>query len=134
MNYEEMNNTIMTYCQKRSQDCNGCPLNLGTGICYYTSSEDMDESDKAYILRNYSLITNNSVNHPSHYNHGGYECIDVMQSVFGTDSVKEFCLNNAFKYMFRCKHKSHELEDIKKADWYLRHYIELSGDFHDLPG
>ena len=67
-----------------------------------------------------------SVNHPYHYTQSKYECIDVMQGVFGTEYVKAFCLCNAFKYLFRCKHKNNTLEDVKKAKWYLDKYIELN--------
>ena len=28
------------------------------------------------------------VNHPSHYNHGKLECIDIMEDVFGVDETK----------------------------------------------
>ena len=67
-----------------------------------------------------------SVNHPEHYNTGDYECIDVMEECFGTEAVKDFCVCNAFKYLWRCKEK-HEtpIEDIKKAVWYLKKYLEL---------
>lgn len=67
-----------------------------------------------------------SVNHPYHYTQSKYECIDVMQGVFGTEYVKAFCLCNAFKYLFRCKYKNSTVEDIKKAKWYLEKYIELT--------
>lgn len=64
------------------------------------------------------------VNHPSHYNMGKYECIDVMEDVFGVEAVGNFCMLNAFKYLYRHKHKG-GAEDIKKAVWYLNKYIEL---------
>lgn len=63
-----------------------------------------------------------NVNHPSHYT-GKYECIDVMQDVFGDDATNDFCLCNAFKYIWRA-HKKNGLEDVKKAVWYLNKYIE----------
>jgi len=66
------------------------------------------------------------VNKPRHYTQSGIECIDVMERIFGTDCVKSFCLCNAFKYIFRCKHKNNTLEDIKKARWYLDKYIKLN--------
>lgn len=65
------------------------------------------------------------VNHPEHYETGNFECIDVMEEVFGTDALKEYCLINAFKYLYRCKRKGKEFEDISKADWYLKKFIEL---------
>lgn len=64
------------------------------------------------------------VNHPSHYETGKFECIEVMQEALGLDAVKDFCLCNAFKYLYRNKRKN-GLEDIKKAQWYINKYIEL---------
>lgn len=67
------------------------------------------------------------VNHPSHYETGKFECIDVMQEVFGVDAVKDFCMCNAFKYIYRTKRKN-GLEDVKKAQWYIDKFIELGGE------
>lgn len=65
------------------------------------------------------------VNHPSHYTQGGIECIDAMEAALGKQVVMDFCLGNAFKYIFRCKNKN-GLEDVKKANWYLNKLIELT--------
>lgn len=67
------------------------------------------------------------VNHPAHYETGKFECFDVMKEALGMDIVKGFCLGNAFKYIYRCKRKGKETEDIKKAVWYLNKYLELEG-------
>ena len=64
----------------------------------------------------------NNVNHPSHYT-GKYECIDVMRDVFGDEATNDFCLCNAFKYIWRAR-KKNGLEDVKKAVWYLNKYVE----------
>ena len=64
------------------------------------------------------------VNHPPHYCVGGLECFDVMKRIFGIAAVKIFCRLNAFKYMFRSENKNGE-QDIAKADWYLKKYLEL---------
>lgn len=63
------------------------------------------------------------VNHPSHYE-GKIDCIDAMIEALGIEAVKAFCRCNAFKYIWRSE-KKNGLEDIEKADWYLRKYIEL---------
>lgn len=68
---------------------------------------------------------NDNVNHPSHYETGSFECIDVMLKTQGKEAVKNFCLCNAFKYIYRHNNKN-GLEDIKKAKWYIDKYIELS--------
>lgn len=67
------------------------------------------------------------INHPERYNTGGVECIDVMVKIFGVKAVKIFCKLNAFKYIWREQHKN-GVEDIKKAIWYLKKYVELSQD------
>ena len=66
-----------------------------------------------------------NVNHPSHYNHGKLECIDIMEDVFGIDETKAFCKLNAFKYIVRAELKGNEVEDIDKALWYLNKHQEL---------
>lgn len=69
------------------------------------------------------------VNKPKHYTEGKYECIEVMEEEFGKEAVQNFCLLNAFKYLYRCnkKHKT-PVEDIEKAKWYLEKWISLNVD------
>ena len=62
------------------------------------------------------------VNRPAHYTSGGIECIDAMQAAFGAEVVKDFCLCNAFKYLWRHRNKN-GVEDLKKACWYLNRLI-----------
>jgi hypothetical protein len=63
-----------------------------------------------------------SVNHPDHY--GGvsnvYEAIKVIDAW-----NLGFALGNTVKYISRAgkKDQSKELEDLKKALWYLQHHI-----------
>lgn len=64
------------------------------------------------------------VNHPSHYEIGKFECIDVMIETQGVDAVMDFCICNALKYLYRHKRKN-GVEDIKKARWYIDKYLEL---------
>lgn len=47
-----------------------------------------------------------NVNHHSHYETGKYECIDVMIETQGIEAVKNFCICNAFKYLYRMKIKT----------------------------
>ncbi|MFD8594573.1 DUF3310 domain-containing protein [Kitasatospora sp. NPDC059646] len=58
------------------------------------------------------------VNHPSHYNWlpGGLEVIDITRHF-------PFVLGNVLKYIFRAEHKGRELEDLRKARWYLDYRI-----------
>jgi len=66
-----------------------------------------------------------NINHPAHYETDGIECIDAMQITQGLEAVMDFCVCNAFKYLWRHRRKN-GTEDIKKAVWYLNKYIELS--------
>lgn len=64
---------------------------------------------------------------PNHYKSCSVECIDAMILAFGADAVAEFCLINAFKYIWRYKDKN-GLEDLNKAEWYIGMSAELDGD------
>lgn len=54
------------------------------------------------------------------------ECIDEMIAIFGKTAVKHFCLLNVWKYRKRAVFKN-GAEDMKKADWYMKKYVELGG-------
>lgn len=58
------------------------------------------------------------INHPKHYNMGKYEVIDVIY-----DWDLGPCEANAVKYVARARHKGKEIEDLKKAVWYLQYRI-----------
>lgn len=62
-----------------------------------------------------------SVNSPAHYNSGKIEVIDFIE-----DQQLGFCLGNAIKYISRAgkKDKSKEVEDLKKALWYINRRIK----------
>jgi len=67
-------------------------------------------------------LNKEKVNHPDHYNSGKFEAIDVIDDAgYG----EGFCLGNVLKYILRAKHKEDEIEDLKKARWYLDYYIKL---------
>ncbi len=66
------------------------------------------------------------VSHPSHYQGNKHECIDVMLDVFGKEKVSAFCELNAFKYLWRSDSKGTDIQDKRKAIWYLDKYNELN--------
>ena len=70
-------------------------------------------------------LSGDMVNHPSHYKNGKYEAIDIMLDIFGKDKTLAFCELNAFKYLWRADNKGTDIQDKKKAIWYLNKYIEL---------
>lgn len=96
-------------------------------VCCYVISGDLDEEDKKKVEENYAKVfppAYDPVNHPSHYTQGGIDCIDAMTAAFGKKTVEDFCLCNAFKYVWRTR-KKNGLEDCKKAQWYLNKYVEM---------
>jgi hypothetical protein len=55
-----------------------------------------------------------AVDHPQHYTShpSGVEVIEITEHM-------NFCLGNAIKYILRAPYKGKEVEDLKKAVWYL---------------
>ena len=64
-----------------------------------------------------------AVNHPSHYNIGNIEAIDVIE-----DWNLDFSLGSAVKYICRAGHKdgNTKLQDLQKASWYIRKHRGIS--------
>lgn len=61
-----------------------------------------------------------TVNHPPHYKVGGIETIEFIEA-----KNLNFYLANVVKYVSRAgqKYNSSEVEDLRKAQWYLGRYI-----------
>lgn len=64
---------------------------------------------------------NDVVNHPSHYTDGKFETIAAIESW-----RLGYHLGNAVKYISRAgkKSKDTELEDLRKARWYIKRYLD----------
>lgn len=58
------------------------------------------------------------VNNPPHYTKGGIELCDIIQA-YGLD----FYQGSALKYILRHGSKGDELEDMRKAVWYLNRKV-----------
>jgi hypothetical protein len=60
-----------------------------------------------------------NVNNPKHYtNHpSGVECIEITEHMC-------FNLGNAMKYIWRCDLKHDDIEDLKKAEFYIKREIK----------
>ena len=78
-------------------------ISMGT---WHVESEDEEEADDV-------------VNHPSHYTSGKIEVIDFIH-----DQDVSYCLGNVLKYVCRAKLKGKQLEDLKKAAFYLAYEIK----------
>jgi len=64
------------------------------------------------------------INHPKHYtkHSSGVECIQITEHM-------NFCVGNAIKYLWRVglKGEGTEIEDLKKAAWYIAREIKRLG-------
>jgi hypothetical protein len=72
----------------------------------------VDTTDKGTTVKD-------NVNHPPHYvaHPSGIECIQVTEHM-------SFCVGNAVKYLWRADHKGNDIEDLRKAAWYINREIE----------
>ena len=110
----------------------GCRCKIGDKDCSeYNIKELLYEINKIKCIVEGISIKNNEpkimfemeekemVNHPSHYNMGKYEAIDVIE-----DWGLGFNLGNTIKYISRAGHKDSIVQDLKKAMWYLDREIQ----------
>ena len=61
-----------------------------------------------------------NVNHPTHYNKGTLECLDVIKACLSSSEFRGFLKGNVLKYMYRKGDKGDALEDLNKACWYAK--------------
>lgn len=85
---------------------------ISTRVDYATEMEKAKKSEKNE--------EKDIINHPEHYTKGGIEVREFI------DSWKlDFNSGNVIKYVVRAPYKGTELQDLKKAQNYLNHLIEL---------
>ena len=67
--------------------------------------------------------TTDAIHHPKHYTSDdcGVEAIEIT-------SLLPACISNAVKYVWRCGKKDEDLQELKKALWYINYSID-----NDLP-
>ena len=81
--------------------------------------EKINERNKEDIVNKGEEMEREMIDHPSHYNQGKYEAIDVIE-----DWQLNFNLGNTIKYISRAGHKDDIVQDLKKALWYLEREIK----------
>ena len=80
---------------------------------------DINDRGRSYSKEE---IMSDPVNHPAHYNQGKIEVIEFIE-----DKILNFHLGNAVKYIARAgkKDPNKEVEDLRKAIWYINRYLEV---------
>ncbi len=65
------------------------------------------------------VLLHDPVNHPTHYTShpSGVECITITRHM-------NFNLGNVVKYIWRVDEKELPIQDLKKAEWYLKDEIK----------
>lgn len=61
---------------------------------------------------------------PPHYRSRAVECIEFTERL-------NFCMGNAFKYVWRHREKN-GVEDLKKAQWYLQRQLDSNAPMYLL--
>lgn len=86
--------------------------------------EQMLEAENIIKKSEYSQEKHDPVNHPSHYNQFGIECLDAIEASMSPEEFKGYLKANTIKYLWRYKYKNKPLEDLKKGQFYLNLLIK----------
>jgi Protein of unknwon function (DUF3310) len=94
---------------------------MGKNTCQICGGETVDDKVSRLCLCDLEKdnVNKDMVNHPKHYTFGKIEVITVID-----DWQLGFYEGQVIKYVGRANHKGNELEDLKKAQWYLNRLIE----------
>ena len=60
------------------------------------------------------------VNQPPHYKKNKVQAIKVIEAGLGDQGFQDSLRGEVFKYLLRFKHKGKPIEDLEKAEWYLK--------------
>lgn len=71
-------------------------------------------------------LAKDMVNSPDHYKNNplGIECIRAIEASMSSEEFKGYLKGNVMKYIWRYTYKQKPLEDLKKAEYYLKALIE----------
>jgi hypothetical protein len=75
---------------------------------------------------------NDFVNKPDHYHSGGIDVIRFGELQFNSMELQGFYRMNVLKYVTRFHKKGKALEDLEKAEFYLKKLIDLYKSFEEL--
>lgn len=115
----------------RLQDCRG--EYVGTVIYTDDSSILVEYKNGGSITLDYSDFRHlgwsvcdavkESVDHPTHYNQGSIEVIDMIRASLTPEEFDGFCKGNILKYTMRERYKG-GTQDLEKAKKYMEWLIE----------
>lgn len=113
-------NTIADYCD--DTECSECAI-----LKFCNERESTPSCWTKY--KEAPLTKNDVVNHPQHYCRGGIETVDIIKAKMPITWFWGYLMGNILKYVTRANYKGSQMEDLKKAAWYLDRLItELEKD------
>lgn len=74
------------------------------------------------VAKDFMTIDELVVNSPPHYKQGDVECIEAIKSATGAE-YQGYLQGNIMKYIWRYRAKGQAINDLKKAEWYLKELI-----------
>jgi hypothetical protein len=91
-----------------------------TGLCHQNIESRKNDPNLMNKLIMGNMNEEEEVDHPDHYqSETGMEAIDVIEAF-----DLNFNLGNCIKYVLRAGKKEDELQDLKKALWYIKRQIK----------
>jgi hypothetical protein len=69
-------------------------------------------------------MESDNINQPPHYTYGSIECIDYMRDNMSPTMFVGYLEGATKKYLHRWRLKLNQVEDLRKAQWYLNRLIE----------
>ena len=148
MTIDEMRRELRKYCGGFYTCRDGCRLQSPDFSCIWNDLSDESTEDCYHFLIAEGLIgkpeqpeinfvkverndavepTNDAVQHPSHYTHGGIECIEAIRASMTADGFCDYCKGNIIKYIWRWRDKG-GVEDLRKASVYLDWLINAADE------
>ena len=101
--------------ERRSKMCNDC--------------RDKNAKAGTIKMKNERVKVNDTkqsdpVNHPSHYNQGGIETLDIIKMSLTKEEYKGYLKGNVLKYRERAQFKGNAEQDYAKAKFYFEELEE----------
>lgn len=89
-------------------------------------SNDVTEPVTEFENEDEEVSDKDMVNHPSHYNQGKFETIDIIEDIVRgyDDPVEAYLVGTTLKYLARAPFKGAKKQDLEKAGFYLKRAIE----------
>ena len=71
-----------------------------------------------------------NVNNPPHYNRKNIEAICAIEASMDEEEFQGYLKGNTLKYIWRYRYKTHPVEDLEKAQYYLNLLIDRVKEYY----